>query len=126
MHGRGRILVIDDSPDIREVVRLGLEDAGYEVMEAADGTVGLTIFEGQSMDLVITDLLMPGLGGLATIVELRRKVPTAKIIAISGGGVEAPYGDALSYAIELGAMRTLTKPFRLPEMLDVVEEVLSC
>jgi DNA-binding response OmpR family regulator len=95
-------------------------------MEAADGTVGVTMFDGQSMDLVITDLLMPGLGGLATIVELRRKVPTAKIIAISGGGVEVPYGDALSYAIELGAMRTLAKPFRLPEMLDVVEEVLSC
>jgi CheY-like chemotaxis protein len=125
MHMRGRILVIDDNPDIREVVRLYLEEAGYEVLEASDGSVGLMMFEGQPMDVVITDLLMPGFGGLATIAELRRKVPTAKIIAISAGGVEVPQGDALSYAKELGATRTLAKPFRLPEILDVVEEVLS-
>ena len=126
MDARGRILIIEDNPDIREVIRLCLEDAGYEVVEAPDGTVGLTMFNGQPMDLVITDLHMPELGGLATIVELRRKAPTAKIIAISGGGDEVEQGDELSYAKELGALRTLKKPFRLPEMLDVVEEVLSC
>ena len=126
MHVRGRILVIDDNPDIRGIVRECLEDAGYEVIEAPDGAAGLTMFDGQTMDLVITDLHMPELGGLATIVELRRKVPTAKIIAISGGGDEVQYGDELSYAKKLGALRTLKKPFRLPEMLDVVEEVLGC
>ena len=126
MHVRGRILVIDDNPDIRKVVRQCLEDAGYEVIEAPDGAAGLTMFDRQTMDLVITDLHMPELGGLATIVELRRKVPTAKIIAISGGGDEVQYGDELSYAKKLGALRTLKKPFRLPEMLNAVEEVLSC
>ena len=126
MEARARILVIEDHSDVREVVRLGLEQAGYEVVEASDSSAGLSLLHGRQMDLVITDLCIPRRGGFPTIKELRRKAPATKIIAISGDTVDVSYGDAPSCAEDLGAMRTLQKPFRLPYMLEVVEEILGC
>jgi two-component system response regulator (stage 0 sporulation protein F) len=66
-----RILVIDDERMVRILLREVLERAGHEVLEATDGAMGLEIFEGEPTDLIITDIRMPGMGGLEFISALR-------------------------------------------------------
>src|SRR5437763_15450494 len=81
-----RVLVIDDHTEIRELLRLTLQAAGYDVVVAPNGREGLEIHRERPAELVITDIFMPEQEGLETIQELRRQSPRPKIIAMSGGG----------------------------------------
>ena len=119
-----RILVIDDSMLTRHMLRQVLERAGYEVLEASDGRVGIQIHRTTPADIVITDILMPEQEGLETIRELQRDCPEVKIIAISGGGQIGDY-NFLTIAQRLGARRAFQKPFVLQDMLNAVHEVLQ-
>jgi CheY-like chemotaxis protein len=119
-----RILIIDDEEDVRLILREALEYAGYEVVEAGDGQEGLLHYHAMAPDLIITDLRMPGKGGLETIRELRRKAPEVKIIAISGGDFTGGV-DGLDQAKRLGAQRVFPKPLRVIEMFDAVREILQ-
>jgi DNA-binding response OmpR family regulator len=123
MHGNARILIIEDDNGVRAMLRELLEFAGYEVVEAADGTQGLHLFRLDPTDLIITDLLMPRKNGLETILEVRRDFPEAKIIAISGGSWDG-HQDILATAQKCGAARTFHKPFKAKEMLEAIREVL--
>ena len=118
------ILLVDDNEAFRRLLRKTLESAGYSVLQAGNGVEALTIFQGQPVDLVITDLIMPEKEGLETILELRKLSSTVKIIAISGGG-RLDADDYLPLAKGFGAARTLTKPFLAAEILTAVAEVLS-
>ncbi|MBC8239113.1 MAG: response regulator [Alphaproteobacteria bacterium] len=118
-----RILVIDDDDLVRETIKLGLESAHYQVVEANDGAVGLKIASQDEFDLVITDILMPNKEGIETIQELRRARPTLKIIAISGGDRRG--GSFLEIAEKFGASKTLRKPFRPQELLRCVQDLLA-
>jgi CheY-like chemotaxis protein len=123
-----RILVIDDDETVRELLRFTFEQAGYEVVEASDGDMGMQRYREQPTDLIIMDIFMPEKGGLESIMELRRDFPDVKIIAISGGGTVGsgwPTIDALPLAKRLGALRTLAKPFHAQEMLEAVREALA-
>jgi CheY-like chemotaxis protein len=82
-----KILVVDDEPSIRRVVRLGLTSLGHTICEAADGNEALAQFDavGQ-VDLVITDVVMAGKDGIETLVELRKRRKDLKVLVISGGG----------------------------------------
>ena len=118
------ILVIEDEHNIRTLICWKLRKAGHTVIEAVDGRQGVYLFCERSPDLVITDIIMPDKEGLETITELRAKKQDVKIVAISGGG----YGDADGYLVmakALGARATLTKPFKMAELLAVSEEVLG-
>jgi len=119
-----RILVIDDEPGIRKLLRQILEADGHEVVEAQDGGEGLRYYRLQPVDLVITDILMPGEDGLSGIREIRREFPHARIIAISGGG-ETGQLNFLSHARDLGARFTLSKPILIPEFRQAVTESLK-
>jgi len=89
---------------------------------AHNGREGITRYDPDAIDLVITDILMPGQDGLETITKLRQRNPQVKIIAISGGGQRVRI-DLLHVAVLLGAQRTLHKPFRPQELLEVVREL---
>lgn len=118
------ILIVDDDPQIRSLLRRLLEGAGYQVEEAGDGEEGAAMLEAKASDLVITDIIMPGQEGLGFIRNMRRAHPDTKIIAISGGGrigAEA----YLPLAEDLGAIRTFSKPFKNKELLDAVEGLLA-
>lgn len=80
-----RILLIDDEEDLRSLLRQMLMQAGHEVFDAANGEDGLKLYRATPADLIITDILMPGKGGLDLLVELHRDYPQARVIAISGG-----------------------------------------
>jgi CheY-like chemotaxis protein len=119
-----RILLIDDEEQVRLTLTALLQAAGYEVVAAADGQEGLSLFQQQAFDLVITDVLMPRKGGAETIADLRRLQPGLKIIAAYGGGRVAGTGSPAT-AQSLGADRLLTKPFTMAELRAVVADVLS-
>lgn len=119
-----RILVIDDEPQLRAMLKRFLEMEGYEVAVAADGREALRLYAGQPADVVITDLIMPEKEGIETIKELKENYPAVKIIAMSGGGRMGPE-TYLSLAGKLGAQRTFTKPFELRALGDAVRELLG-
>lgn len=119
-----RILIIEDEPQVREMIRQTLERAGHEVAEAGDGEEGLRIFAEKPADLVVTDILMPKKGGLVTILELRQHHPALKIIAMSGGGRSGKL-NFLSTAQTFPGVRAFRKPFRKTEFLAAVDELLA-
>lgn len=119
-----RVLIIDDEDAVRDTVRQMLERAGYEVTEAADGRKGIAQLRRQSVDLVITDILMPEQEGIETIRILRKEFPQIKILAISGGGKKGAPG-VLPAAQAFGAHRTVAKPFERKELLDAVSALVS-
>ena len=118
------ILVIDDEPAVRDVVRQILEDAGHTVIEAGDGKVGLWMFREMRPDLAIVDLFMPEKEGIETIQDMRAADPAARIVAISGGGRFGATG-LLDGAKDLGATTTLGKPFRQDALLSAVEQAMN-
>ncbi|MCU0229463.1 MAG: response regulator, partial [Bryobacterales bacterium] len=79
-----RILIVDDDPDVRLVLRRMLEPDGYEVGEAGHGREALEVIGHRPFDLLITDLIMPEQEGIETIQTFHRRYPEVKIIAISG------------------------------------------
>lgn len=105
-------------------MRRALETAGFDVAEAADGAEGLQAFEAMAADVVVTDLLMPNKDGVETIIELRRDHPNVKIIAITGGG-SIRGSQYLDIAGKLGADRLFEKPFRLKQVVNAVQELVS-
>jgi DNA-binding response OmpR family regulator len=119
-----KILLVDDDPDIRSLLKIMLTGQGHEVVEATDGTQALRLAEAEPFDLVLTDLIMPDKEGIETIMELRKKFPRIRIIAMSGGGV-GRQEDYLGLAGKLGAMRTLAKPFGIQELNEAVDAVLG-
>jgi YesN/AraC family two-component response regulator len=114
-----RILLIDDEEMIREVVRDMLETAGHEVIEAENGRHGLDQYRKHSIDVVITDILMPEKDGLETIQEVRVLDKDVRIIAMSGGGPSYNL-DFLLIAKKLGATATLVKPFHQDALIACV------
>ncbi|MCS7042983.1 MAG: response regulator [Bryobacteraceae bacterium] len=116
-----RILVVDDDPGVREVIRSMLESAGYSVLCAENGKEALRILRGTPVDLILTDLVMPEQEGIETIKTLRREYPELKVIAMSG----AFGGDYLRIASYLGAHGTLPKPIQMPVLLKLIAETLS-
>lgn len=117
------ILVIDDDPAVRSVVRRTLERVGYIVLEAENGAAGLTTAAARPIDLVITDIYMPDVDGIETIQRLREKDPTRLILAMSGGSDYAR--GSLEDARLLGADATLPKPFGPAQLRDAVAALLE-
>jgi two-component system, chemotaxis family, chemotaxis protein CheY len=119
-----RILVIDDDDDLRETVRRILESRGHSVQEADEGGAGIAHLAERAPDLVITDILMPGQDGIATLIELRKAFPKLKVIAMSGGDASGLL-NLLDDAELLGANWTLPKPFTPEELIAAVSHVLG-
>jgi len=120
-----RILVIDDEEFIRVQLRLVLEEAGHDVVEAADGEAGCRVFRERPADVIITDMCMPVKGGAETILDLWRDFPQVKIIAISGGDGSSSPEEFLEYAGAFGALRTFPKPVGNDELLAAIDELLA-
>jgi CheY-like chemotaxis protein len=127
------ILLIDDETDERDSVAKVLRREGYEVFAAEDAESGLALLDEQRIDLVITDIIMPGIDGVQAIKRIRDSHPDMKIVAISGGG---NFGHAsyqpqaitttafLQAATEAGADGILTKPFLRDDILESVQRMI--
>ncbi|MDH5311259.1 MAG: response regulator [Gammaproteobacteria bacterium] len=129
-----KVLVIDDEMDVLIVLREILTRAGFEVRIAENGMEGLELLRQERADLVITDIIMPGMDGVATVRAIRNEFPGTRVLVISGGGNIAPmeYEPAaiktsayLASAAKAGADLTLTKPFDRNELIEAVRSLTA-
>ncbi len=109
---RLKILVIDDEPPIRKLLRMGLNTQGYDVLEAPSGKTGLELL-AQNPDLIILDLGLPDIEGLELLRTIRGRKEGVPIVVLSSRGDEAGKVQAL----DLGADDYVTKPFGMDELL---------
>jgi DNA-binding NtrC family response regulator len=117
----GRILIIDDEPIVREVLRDVLAREAYALTFAADAEAGLLALDHQEFDLVVLDLMLPGMGGLEALTEIRRRDPDQVIVMLTAfGSVETAV-----QAMRMGANDYLTKPFKNDDVLRSVGRGLS-
>lgn len=114
------ILVVDDEPHIRQLLRQVLTDAGYQMIEAADGDTAMRQARLMHPDLIVLDVIMPGISGFGVIGTLRADPETAHIpIVILSVAEEA------TWALELGARACLTKPVDVPRLLSTVAHLVG-
>lgn len=119
MEDRPRILLADDDPHARDLLRVHLEDAGFEVVEAADGKEAIDAISDE-LSLAMFDLRMPRATGLECLAVARRRAPVLPVMVISGEGDVA---DAVA-AMKQGAFDYVTKPFDPDELLARVREAV--
>ena len=108
-----KVLVIDDEPPIRKLLRMGLSAHGYEILEAPNGRISLELLEQRKPDLVILDLGLPDMQGLELLRTIRARNEGVPIVVLSSRGDEASKVQAL----DLGADDYVTKPFGMDELL---------
>ncbi len=119
-----RILIIEDDDFMQNMLKQTFERSGYDVATAANGKIGLEMYDSNSFDVVITDLLMPEMEGIETLINLRKKNERVKVIAISGGGRNSPE-NYLLMAEKLGAQKTFPKPIDRQGLLSAVKEMID-
>ena len=115
-----RVLVVEDDEAIRMGVCDALRFGGYEPLEAADGTRGLALATGGAIDLVLLDIMLPGLDGIGVLTQLRKSHPGLPVILLTARGEPADRVRGL----KLGADDYVVKPFGAEELLARIEAVL--
>ncbi|MDH4125009.1 MAG: response regulator [Gammaproteobacteria bacterium] len=128
------ILLIDDEFDVRSAVAKVLSREGFEVSTAENVEQGLKLLDKHHFDVLITDVIMPGIDGVQAIRLVREINPDIKVIAISGGGNFGPKSYQpqaitttayLQAATTAGADWVLTKPFQKADIVDAVRQLVS-
>lgn len=116
------LLVIDDDPEIRDLIRDLVPRGEFDVITAADGEEGCRIFRERRVDLVIADIFMPKQDGLETLMEIQRTNSRTRVIVMSGCGMR--FDQGLKMAQLLGAWKTLAKPFTPAELVETISEAV--
>ena len=114
-----RVLVVDDDPDIREVLFSALEDEGFEVVPAANGAEALAVIRTFQPDVILLDLMMPVMDGWQFASELRAREQEIPLVLLSAAR------DLGVHARQLAAADVISKPFDLAELLPKVTRVAS-
>ncbi len=121
----GRILVVDDEPDVRKIVRLYLEKAGYDVTEAEDGQqAGQEIKSGENpllLDVILTDIRMPKLNGLEAIQFFQQEFPRVSLIVLTG----FPDLTMATSLMKNGIIDYLVKPVEKEKLLTAVAKAME-
>jgi DNA-binding NtrC family response regulator len=118
---QGKILAIDDELNIRRLLRNEFSLEGFGVTTAKNGEEGLSLVESQDYDLVLLDIKLPGMSGMEVLKRIKDLRPALEVVMITG------YGDVTSAveSMKLGARDYVTKPFKLRELIALVEQVIS-
>jgi DNA-binding NtrC family response regulator len=114
------ILVVDDEPKLREVLAATLQELGYQTRMAASGAAALEQIENDPVDLVLSDLRMPGMSGQELLAELRRRTPNVPVVLMTAYGTVK---DAVQ-AIKDGAFDYISKPFEIDELEATIAKAL--
>jgi CheY-like chemotaxis protein len=121
--GPTSVLIVDDNADMRSLVGIVLERAGFKVQAAADGEHALDLQRAHPVDVLITDIFMPECDGIELIDQFKSAFPQVKIIAMSGGG-RVSRMDYLPFAADIGADRVLRKPFPADTLLSMLQDLV--
>jgi len=118
-----KILAVDDSASMRQMVAFTLQGAGYDVVEASDGVEALAAADKSEFDLVLSDVNMPNMDGLSLVKELRQR-PNFKFIPILMLTTESG-GDKKMEGKQAGATGWIVKPFNPDQLLKTIKKVLG-
>ena len=119
-----RILLVDDVEVVRHVIGRMLKKAGHTVFEAKDGAEALAMAEAQPMDVVLTDLWMPGCDGVHLLAAMRARFPGVARVAMSGGSPEIGPADSFDAATKAGAVEMIMKPVDRGELLQAIDDAV--
>lgn len=117
-----RIMVVDDSASLRQVVGIALKGAGYDVVEACDGKDALSKLDGEKLHLIISDVNMPNMDGITMVKEIK-KHPGYKFTPIMMLTTESQEAKKMA-GKAAGAKAWLTKPFQPPTLLGAVSKLV--
>jgi putative nucleotidyltransferase with HDIG domain len=120
MPPRRRVLIVDDDHLVRDTLRFLLEDAGYDVWAVAHGADALAVLESQSIDIVLSDIFMPGMNGFDLLKQIRQRRPDVPVILVTGFGNI----DMARQALKEGATDFITKPYNVNEIPILIERNL--
>src|SRR5687768_10092722 len=118
------VVVADDVVEIQRLIQQWLRELGCLVTCVSSGREAVRVVRTVHVDMVITDILMPDGDGLEVITELKRAQPSARIIAMSGGGNHLRAAECLKLATGLGAHGVLLKPFKREQLVELVTQLL--
>jgi two-component system, OmpR family, KDP operon response regulator KdpE len=113
-----RVLVVDDEPDLRLLVRLALETFGYQISEAGDGQQALDTISSDPPDVVLLDIKLPIVDGWQVLQRLRSEGNLLPVIMLSAHASDSTYNKAM----EAGCNGYIAKPFRPNDLRDVIEQ----
>jgi len=115
----GRVLIVDDEPNMRRTLSDILKDEGYDVTTAATGDEAVTACSQANYDIVLMDVRMPGINGVEAFRQIRRHQEGVRVILMSAYGTE----DLRRLALDEGAIAFLTKPLNLEQVVGLIREV---
>ncbi|MES2089860.1 MAG: response regulator [Pseudomonadota bacterium] len=115
------ILVIEDSGSFRMVIKIALEREGYRVLEAANGEVACAMLDGRPIDVILSDLNMPGMDGLTFVRHLRTTDYQATPVVMLTGVSQV---DKKAEGSDLGVVAWIVKPFKPQQLIDAIQEVI--
>lgn len=116
-----RVLIVDDEEMIRDELRECLELEDFEVKTAASAMQALDVFDTAQIDVVVTDLKMPQMGGLELLRHLRNKQVSSAVFVVSGHGAQSNAEEAM----ELGAVACFSKPLDVDALVEKINETLG-
>ncbi len=122
---KGRVLVIDDEPEVRKIVHLALEKKGYDVVEAEDGEKAIEVIRSGDnpllTDVIICDVRMPKINGVEAVAFFREQFPSVPIIVLTG----YPDMQLATSFIKQGVMEYLVKPVEKEKLVETVEKAME-
>lgn len=122
---KGKILVIDDEEDVREVLKLHLEDAGFNVIEAENGEEGIALLRSEdnmiNVGLILCDIRMPKVNGVECVDFLKREAPGVPVVIVTG----YPDTEMATSFMKKGVKDYLVKPVEKEKLLAVVDSIVA-
>lgn len=115
-----RLLIADDDAVVRQLVFALAQGLGFEPVEASDGIEAIAAFEQQQFRFALIDMMMPNKDGIETIMELKRRWPSTRVIAMSAGSRFVSRTEATDWGMGLGADAALLKPFSVADLQDAL------
>ena len=116
----GKILIAEDNPAMLRSLRMALQGSGHKVQVVSDGLKAVAALRRQHFDLLLTDIVMPKLDGVEVARHARANQPELRVTFITGFGE----GALRARNIEIDGMRVLSKPFKLRELIEHVDDML--
>jgi len=123
MNSKPKVLLIEDDPVFLKIVGISLQKRGYAAVSVATFEEGLQALENDVFSFVMTDIFMPGMGGIEGIKILKEKYESLPVIAISGGWADMNPEDTIAAARKIGADSGVKKPIETTEFDQAIEEI---
>jgi len=118
---RTKVLLVDDDPDLQEILQICLRQWGFEVASAANGNEGARLAQSYHPDIILSDVMMPGTSGIALLKSLQAEDSSRPVILMTGYAT----ADMAVQAIKDGARDLLTKPLDYPKLKSILEDSQS-